>query len=242
MGSSKMNDRKHEEAVIKDNEFHRTLSGYRNQQSMQNHPDIDLMVREQQQKLRQRHLETLVGMAALKPGDLEKPAQPDWVQGNLGLIVNLKYAMQQLQRETKRSQKFGRPLSVAVIGFPQLDGVARQYAEYARDFAQEQVAALLVGLVDHEIDIVGQLSQDKYLVILPETDGVAATNISEQIRQTYSVFEIQYRQYKFCLSTSIGLACVPQHGFNCQELIAKADIAADMITERGGNAFAFGPI
>jgi|AGTN01.2.fsa_nt_gi diguanylate cyclase (GGDEF) domain len=229
------------EAVIVDNAFHRRLDGVRNDKTVQNHPDIETMLREHQQQL--QHLQrTLQQMPVISVNtqteDAETTAERD---AALPALYSFRYCMEQLQREVRRADKFRRPLSVLMVSFPELSLVQRSYGELAQDRAVRFISTSLAQYVDGYIDFIGRYGTDKFILILPETQSSNANMLAEQIRVFFMGSNIDYHQYSFNLKATIGIAGFPTHGGDWKELIAKADLAADMITSNGGNAVGFSP-
>ena len=73
-----------------------------------------------------------------------------------------------------------------------------------------------------EVDIVGRLSLDQFVVILPETDAsralIVATRISEQI----STLPFSQKFNSHPMSTSIGLSTFPTHARDENSLLTTA--------------------
>lgn len=229
------------EAVIVDNAFHRRLNGVRNDKTIQNHPDIQTMLAEHQQQLQhlQRTLQQMPVINANAPiEDLETTVERD---AALPALYSFRFCMEQLQREVRRADKFRRPLSVLMVSFPELSLVTRSYGELAQDRAVKFISTSLAQFVDGYIDFIGRYGSDKFILILPETQSANANLIAEQIRVFFASSNINYHQYTFNLKATIGIASFPTHGADWKELVAKADLAADMIISNGGNAVGFSP-
>jgi diguanylate cyclase (GGDEF)-like protein len=228
------------EAVIVDNAFHRRLTGVRNDKTLQNHPDIDTMLREHQQQLHhlQRTLQQMpvINANASAEQDMETTAERD---ATLPVLYSFRHCMEQLQREVRRAEKFKRPLSVLMVTFCELPLVQRNYGELAHDRAIRFISQSLAQFVDGYIDVVGRYGSGKFILILPETQASNASMIAEQIRAFFTRANIDYHQYSFNVKATIGVASFPTHGSDWKELIAKADLAADIIASKGGNAVGF---
>lgn len=156
-------------------------------------------------------------------------------------IYNFRYAINRLKIENRRSEKYQRPFSMLIVGFMELKLIKDRFADHAQEHATREVAKTLVEYVELGIDIVTRFSEDKFMIVLPELDGPQATMIAEGIRTHFEKSVINYRQYKIPLRASIGIASFPKHGTNWKELVAKADLATDLVYEAGGNALRFGP-
>lgn len=328
---SSSDQKKHREAVVVDNQFHRKLSGHRNQQIMDNHPDIELMKQEKRQQDQAAIATTYqmrafsnsgTGMAAQSAARAKAQTQAEWLaqaqalaqaqssrqaqsqqqaqtraQSQLHLqaqqtqmdvsqvpkahatpqfqpqitsqsqshqnistqslpkisaqaqtpvavtcplILDLHGVTKQLEREVFRSRKHERPLSVLVIAFKELLPIATIHGVNAYERCFDFISDSILDVVDYRIDIVGCFNTDRFLIVLPETPGPQATYVAEMLRLHFESNAFPYARNKFRLFASIGIACLPAHGHNWKELIARADLAADTVMQNGGNAFQFG--
>ncbi|MBZ0188804.1 MAG: GGDEF domain-containing protein [Candidatus Obscuribacterales bacterium] len=219
--------------IISDNKFHKRLSEVRNAKSNKT---------ERLQAITQPQ-RTLYSMPVAERA--EKPAEQKdkffIYDEEIQSIYNFRFAMRQLQLEVRRAEKYGRPLSILVVGFHELQEIRNQYSIMAVESLLQAIGAQLVQYVELGIDIVGRYGGEKFIIVLPEYHGPAATMIAEEIRKNYEYFRFEYRQHKIPLKASIGISCYPQHADNWKELIARGDLACDLLMERGGNAFGFAP-
>lgn len=232
-------DKRREESVVFDNMFHRNLTGVRNQGVQQNHPDIEKLVMEHHQQAKGALAQsTLYSMPAADRSeeqkvDFERSIQFD---DKIPTIYNFRYVTQQLQKEVKRAEKFKRPLTIAIVGFKDLPSIYSNYGVLAQEEAYKFIGKGLVEFLDLDIDLVGKYETYRFLLVFPENPPEVAVKRFEQIRKYFEKASIQYHQYKFSLPASIGIVSVPHHGYSWKELIAKADLATDMVLEKGGNA------
>lgn len=238
-------DKSHNEAVIADNAFHRRLSGVRNREVMDNHPDIELLRREQQAQA-QREIATLYNMSpvASKTGTESNNSLPVVSRRHTpeeGPFMSFDQAVFQLARETRRANKFLRPMSVMVIAFGELLPIATLHGVEVYERALLFGYAAVVSCLEQEIDVVGIYGNDRLLVVLPETHGAHAGCVAENIRLMFQSTPVEYKKHCFNFKPSIGIACLPIHGRDWKELIAKADLAADAVLEAGGDGYGFGP-
>lgn len=218
--------------IISDNKFHQRLSEVRSQEGRKTQ-------RLQAVTPPQRTLYSMpIAEKAEKTPEQERIYLFD---DEIPSIYSFKFSMRQLQLEVRRAEKYDRPLSILVVGFHELSNVRNQYSVMAVDGLLKTIGETLSKYVEQGIDIVGRYGSEKFVIILPEYHGPAATMVAEEIRKNYEYFRFEYRQYKIPLRASIGIACFPQHAMNWKELIARSDLACDMMMERGGNLFGFAP-
>lgn len=234
-------DGRFSETVIMDNKFHQQLSNVRNREVEQNHPEIELLRREQQQQQSSRHLATLYRLPAIKDPTQQSVADQATTIAvrPQSAVVTFHDAMRRLEVEAKRSNKYERPFSLAIVGFTDIMHVANSFGAPAYQQALGHIDAVLCNVVDTDIDTVGRYSNDRFLILLPECTGPSSTMIAETARQYFDAVPIKFENHTFFLRASIGIACFPNHGRDWKEILAKADLACESILGRGGNAFGF---
>lgn len=146
-----------------------------------------------------------------------------------------------LQQETLRAVRYHRPLALAVVSFPNLYALTRSHDVSAYQAALAFAARSMALLCDADVDIIGYLSSEKIVLLLPER-GEEVIFLAERIGDFFEKYPFSHWQHLIQLVPSIGLSMYPNHGTNWQELIARADLAADSVVERGGNGYTFGPV
>ncbi|MBZ0188812.1 MAG: diguanylate cyclase [Candidatus Obscuribacterales bacterium] len=234
------NEKRYQEGVVFDNQFHRNLSGMRNQSVKQNHPDVDRMISERHQTTRQ----TLYSLSSAQdlPSATRSESEKDEVERGICFddgapaIYNFRHSIRLLGKEVKRAAKFNRPLTICMFSFPELPLVYSKYGVLAQESTIRFVGDLLAQFVDLDFDICGRYETYRFLAAFPERSPKEAVEIAERIRQAFASEPVVYHQYKFFLKASIGLVSLPHHGTQWKELIAKADLATDMVIESGGDS------
>lgn len=232
------NKKRHDESVVFDNQFHRNLSGMRNSTAKPNHPDINAMVMEHHQAARGALAHsTLYSMPTATRSEVEKQDFERSIQFDeqAPSIYNFRYAMQQFEREAKRAKVYNRPLTLAIIAFPELPLVYSKYGVLAQEASIKYIGEVFSSFVDLDFDIVGRYESYRFIAIFPENPPDMAVKRFEKIRAHFAEQPVQYHQYKFNLESSIGIVSIPHHGNDFKELTAKADLACDMVIESGGN-------
>lgn len=228
-------DDRYEEAVIKDNLFHRRLSDLRNSSLTAEH--LAAMAELNRPAERTIFSAPEPAKTILTHEDVERIAFFD----DLSPAYNFKYLMRKLDREMRRSKRYNRPLSVLCVAFQGLMNIGRNFSAIAQDGAVNWVGESLLGSTRLDVDMVGRFGDERFLVILPETPGSGATIVAERIRKKFEDNCIQYQWHKIYIQASVGISYFPGHGTGAQELVAKADLAADLVQARGGNGTAFCP-
>jgi two-component system cell cycle response regulator len=226
---------RYEEAVIKDNLFHRRLSDLRNSALTQEH--LAAMAELNRPAERTMFSKPEEEKTILSHDDVERIAFYD----DLAPVYNFKYFMRKLDREMRRSKRYNRPLSVLCVAFSGINNIGRNFSSIAQDNALYWVGEHLLTSTRMDVDMVGRFGDERFLVVLPETPGSGATIVAERMRKKFEDNFIQHQWHKIYLQASVGIAYFPGHGTGAQELVAKSDLAAEMVQTRGGNGTAFCP-
>lgn len=130
--------------------------------------------------------------------------------------------MQSIHTMAKRS---GRPYSVIVIDMDDLKTINDTQGHVAGDLA---ILALSKRLRKRkrDSDVLARYGGDEFVMLLPETDVVGATNMMERLLQSVNANEPHI---------SIGLASFPEHGEEFLQLLDLADNAMYVSKTSGGN-------
>ncbi len=122
-------------------------------------------------------------------------------------LYNHVFIKSRLEQEMQRSQRYGSPLSVVVFDIDDFKEINDRFGHLAGDAVLAELSAMLRAGV-RSIDSVGRLGGEEFLVVLPETDGKAATLIGDRLRQSLSNHIFQYGDKEITVSISGGVACL----------------------------------
>ncbi|MGD9680968.1 MAG: GGDEF domain-containing protein [Candidatus Obscuribacterales bacterium] len=228
-------DDRFEEAVIKDNMFHRRLSDLRNSSLTEEH----LTAIEELNRPSERTIfsEPEPVKTRLTLEDVERIAFFD----DSSPTYNFRYLMRKLEREMRRSKRYNRPLSVCIVAFNGFTRILQDHGPSAYDLAVYTAAQMLNEATRLDVDMVARYGDDRFIAVLPETPGRGAAILGDRVRKKFEVTPIDYKWFKLHLTASVGIAYFPGLGTEAQELVAKADLACDLVLDRGGNGTAFCP-
>ncbi len=74
-------------------------------------------------------------------------------------------------------------------------------------------------------DIVARLGGDEFAVLLPNTDAAGAETFARQFNERLAEAPFVYGDRSYRIGASIGVALLPDHGANVDEIMANADAA-----------------
>ena len=153
---------------------------------------------------------------------------------------NLRYLLRTLQNELMRAQSFNRPVSIMVVSINNFKNLGLDYGALALDSIASTAATALMTTC-RAVDMVGRFMEDRFIVVLPETDIESAAVIAEKVRATFENIAIPHQWHSIRFQANIGLASFPGNGNDVESFIALADYASDTVTAGGGNAVLLAP-
>jgi diguanylate cyclase (GGDEF)-like protein len=147
------------------------------------------------------------------------------VTDDLTRLYNARYLHQMLRRETKRSMRSGRPLSLLFVDLDGFKQVNDNYGHLAGGKALGE-AANVIKACARESDVVARFGGDEFSVILPETGSQGAAAVAARIRERLSSFQFLATDgLSVHLTASIGVATLPDVATSTEELLRAADKA-----------------
>ena len=111
-----------------------------------------------------------------------------------------------LDREWSRSQRYERPLAVALADLDHFKEINDRYGHLAGDLVLQRVAAELRNQL-RETDFIGRYGGEEFLIVLPETTLEGGRLFAEKMRQRIEGLEIPIEAGETVRVTlSIGVA------------------------------------
>ncbi|MBU6451667.1 MAG: GGDEF domain-containing protein [Cyanobacteria bacterium REEB67] len=233
-------DKAPDRTFIRDGAFHRAVSNVRNQVFTET--KMAALNRAGAPGVREQgdvfaHVKP-GGEPEFSEGDIEAIAFYDGLEG----CYNLRYLVRKLVHELKRSKRYNRPTALIMVGIDGFDRIEPEYGELAADKVVFTVIEFLLGVTRSDIDLVGRLADDRYILVLPETPGKGAAIMAERTRLLFnSSVELKHNWHTLPITLSFGITYFPGHGEDARELIARSDLACEFVQMRGGDGFAFAP-
>jgi diguanylate cyclase (GGDEF)-like protein len=153
---------------------------------------------------------------------------------------NLRYVLRTLHSELLRAQTFNRPVSILVVAVNNFKNLGLDYGALALDSIASTAATTLLTTC-RAVDIVGRFMEDRFIVVLPETDLRSASVIAENMRVAFDQIAIPHQWHTIRFQANIGLATFPGNGNDVESFISLADYASDSVAGRGGNGVLLAP-
>jgi len=140
-----------------------------------------------------------------------------------------------MKDELVRSQRYNRPVSLLMLDIDYFKRVNDTHGHQAGDAILKGLSDLLVKQ-SRGIDRVCRYGGEEIMVILPETDAVAAVGIAERPRAAveHQSFDIGGGK-TIGITVSIGVATYPQQVNSLEGLVKAADVALYAAKQGGRN-------
>jgi diguanylate cyclase (GGDEF)-like protein len=188
---------------------------------------------EQRVSERTRELEETNRLLQQRTRELERLALTDPLTG----LLNRRAMEETAAFELKRHKRFPGALTFALIDADHFKDVNTRYLLPGGDEVLRGLARLLTGSL-REVDLVGRMGGEEFLVIAPETNEEGAVTLAERIRTGVAQTPILYGPHSIRITVSIGLA-VADVGVPAtfEGMYATAAAALSFAKDNGRNCF-----
>jgi len=140
-------------------------------------------------------------------------------------LYNYRYLEIALEREIRRSERYGLSLAVIFLDVDMLKVVNDTYGHLIGSRVLKEVGAVLKRSV-REVDVVIRYGGDEYTMILIETGRQGAAIVAERIRKTLETHPfVLGENLEVKLTACLGFACYPEDTRSKLELLEMADRA-----------------
>jgi diguanylate cyclase (GGDEF)-like protein len=129
-----------------------------------------------------------LGEKAKAESALRKLAQTDSLTG----LANRRALDEILEREWRRAVRAHRPLSALFVDLDRFKAYNDQYGHQAGDDALAAVGRCLEEHVRRPGDVVARYGGEEFVVVLPDTDSVAALSIADSLREAVASLAIEH--------------------------------------------------
>jgi diguanylate cyclase len=139
--------------------------------------------------------------------------------------------------EIKRHNRYRNPLALGILDVDHFKRINTDYDLPGGDEALKGLARVLTSTL-REVDSVGRIGGEEFMMIARETNGEGATGLAERIRAAVAATPLHYRNHAISLTASLGFA-VAEEGVPA-EFTAMYQLAASALSaakREGRNRF-----
>jgi diguanylate cyclase (GGDEF)-like protein len=159
---------------------------------------------------------------AVENDRLTKKSKELAVKDEITGLYNHNYMKARLDEEIKRAVAYQRPCGYLLIDMDDFKNFYTAHGETETEKLLKEISAILRSSVT-EIDRVGRLRDDKFVVILPEKNKRQSAHIAEEIRKKIEDGLGKSIGSDKKLTVSVGVSENPIDGSTSGELMEKAD-------------------
>jgi len=141
---------------------------------------------------------------------------------------------QQLADEVARSERYGRPLCLAIFDLDHFKQLNDELGHQAGDHALQHFSALCQQQARHS-DLFARFGGEEFLVALPNTDLHVAAERAEQYRAALAGIRLDWQGNQLTSTVSLGVSVFPDHGTELDVLLRHADLALYRAKHLGRN-------
>jgi diguanylate cyclase len=189
---------------------------------------------EQRVRERTRALQDANQLLEQRARELERLALTDSLTG----LFNRRAMEEQARFELKRHARYPGPLTIGLIDIDRFKDINTRYLLPGGDEALKGLARLLTRSL-REVDSVGRIGGDEFLIIAPETNEEGAKRLAERIRATVADTPIPYGNHRIHLSVSLSFAVAEVEApSNFETMYRLAASAIKEAKDKGRNCFA----
>ncbi len=174
--------------------------------------------------------------AAIDKALLLEKAEILAVTDELTKLYNHRYFVRSLEKEMKRANRYGYPVSLFIIDVDHFKHYNDTFGHLKGNMILKTLANLFSSAA-RDTDIVARFGGEEFTIILIQADEEMALYVAERIRaevESYS-FPGEEKQPSGKMTVSIGIATSPADGAKPVELIECADKAMYRSKESGRN-------
>lgn len=155
-------------------------------------------------------------------------------------LLNRRAMSTRLDQEMSRAQRYGHPLSVAMIDIDHFKRLNDSAGHRAGDEVLVEVADTLQGLI-RKADTLARYGGEEFLLLLPEVSKEEALEVAEKLRRAIEELPSKHAatQPNGRVTVSVGVSAMPTDARTQEKLVDCAD-AALYASKRGGRNCATG--
>jgi diguanylate cyclase (GGDEF)-like protein len=150
-------------------------------------------------------------------------------------LHNRRYLEDALVRETARSQQDGKPLALAMLDIDHFKGINDSHGHEAGDAVLRGLGRILRETT-RASDIIGRFGGEEFLMLMPGVTAEVAAQRAQQVLDAVHRMQVTLPSAVLDgVTLSTGLAVMPVHVANGEDLLAAADAALYEAKREGRN-------
>ena len=163
--------------------------------------------------------------------ELKRQAHIDHLTG----VSNRGYFMVQAEQELSRAQRYDNPLSLFMLDIDFFKKVNDSHGHKVGDLVLIKLADICRQTL-REMDIIGRVGGEEFVILLPETDLIEATKVAERLREFIEKSKVPLESgLPLHFTVSIGVTSMVSKEENLDELLNLADKALYEAKAKGRN-------
>ena len=151
---------------------------------------------------------------------------------DLTRCANRAYFLSELENELRRTQRSGRPCSLAVLDLDHFKFINDTFGHAAGDAVLKSFALWAKSCL-RSTDVLGRLGGEEFAVLMPETGRAGALELAERLRAHIEGQMCDTRAGQIPVTVSLGVAEWRGAADSLEDFLARAD-AAMYVAKRGG--------
>jgi two-component system, cell cycle response regulator len=150
-------------------------------------------------------------------------------------LHNRRYLTEFLDRELARARRYRRPLAVVLVDVDCFRAVNDGFGQLAGDMALMDLCGRLRATVRRD-ELLARFGEDRFALVLPETDGCAAEAAAERSRLVVERHPFRFNGHSYPLTISVGVTFVAGgEPMKSDALIARAETNLFRAKQAGRN-------
>lgn len=155
----------------------------------------------------------------------------------LTFLPNRRQIIGDLQREVIFTQQYGTPFAISLLDIDHFKNINDTYGHTVGDEVLRKLADELRQHIRHP-DTIGRYGGEEFLVILPHSTVIAATEQAERLCRYVRSLVIPAGEHNISLTISIGVAQFKMHREDWQTFLNRADKALYQAKNNGRDQWA----
>jgi diguanylate cyclase (GGDEF)-like protein len=162
---------------------------------------------------------------------LERVKQLAYLDGLTG-IFNRRFFEMRIAEEIERARRYDFSLSVVMADIDQFKKLNDEFGHLLGDEVLRQVSSLFHQQL-RKMDIVCRYGGEEFAILLTQTNAEHAMGVAEKLRRLVESW--QFPGVPRTVTISAGVAALPEHGSNRDEIVRAADNALYAAKQSGRN-------